>query len=82
MKRISRPLDPTALDLRSRPKDPKMHSSIHTTKTGIELHVREAIPDDSAKLIAFLEDTSGESDNLSFGPGDLGLSEEKEGIPD
>ena len=55
-----------------------MHSSIHTTKTGIELHVREAIPDDSAKLIAFLEGTSGESDNLSFGPGDLGISEEKE----
>jgi len=55
-----------------------MHSSIHTTKTGQELCVREAIPDDSAKLIAFLEDTSGESDNLSFGPGEFGTSEEEE----
>lgn len=49
-------------------------------KTGEELVIREATPQDAAGLLDYVEAISGESDNLTFGPGefDLTLAQEQE----
>lgn len=40
--------------------------------------IREAEPDDAAALIEYVERVSGESDFLTFGPGEFGLTEDQE----
>jgi RimJ/RimL family protein N-acetyltransferase len=42
------------------------------------LHIREATPQDTRIVLEYLEDVSGESDFLGFGPGEFGLSEAEE----
>lgn len=43
-------------------------------KTGEELEIREAVPEDARSLLAYVEAVSGESDNLTFGPGEFGIT--------
>jgi RimJ/RimL family protein N-acetyltransferase len=49
-------------------------------KDGGELLIREAAPEDGEALLEYLDAVSGESDNLTFGPGEFGvtLAEEQE----
>ncbi len=42
------------------------------------LTIREGMASDAAALLLYLEDVSGESDNLTFGPGDFKMSIEEE----
>ena len=42
------------------------------------VEIREATPDDAAALLDYVELVSGESDFLSFGPGEFGLTEDQE----
>lgn len=55
-----------------------MYNKTHELKCGEVLHVKEAAPCDAAKVISHVESTCGESDYLSFGPGEFGISEEEE----
>jgi RimJ/RimL family protein N-acetyltransferase len=50
-----------------------MISKLHTLKNGDELIIREV--DDVRMVLDYIEDISGESDFLSFGPGEFGLTE-------
>ncbi len=54
------------------------HESTHTLRDGRTLVVREAAPPESAALLAYLEQVAGESDNLTFGPGEFEMSVEQE----
>jgi RimJ/RimL family protein N-acetyltransferase len=45
---------------------------------GDVLIVREAVPEDARRVLAFAEATSRESDFLSFGPGEFGYNEAQE----
>jgi RimJ/RimL family protein N-acetyltransferase len=47
-------------------------------KNGLELAMRRAVPDDAGRLLEYLEQVAGESENISFGPGEFGLSVEEE----
>ena len=47
-------------------------------KDGRELAIREAEPDDAAMVVERLEVVSGESDFLSFGPGEFGIGVDEE----
>jgi len=47
-------------------------------KDGHALLIREAIPDDARAVLAYLEQVSGQSDFLSFGPGEFELTESEE----
>lgn len=49
-------------------------------KSGEELEIREASPSDAPGLLSYVEAISGESDNLTFGPGEFNmtLAQEKE----
>ena len=49
-----------------------------TLRNGDSLLIREAEPDDAGALLAYLEEVSGESDLLTFGPGEFELSEDAE----
>lgn len=42
---------------------------------GRRIHIRRAIPDDAAELLAYLRMVGGESDNLTFGSEGPGLSD-------
>ena len=42
------------------------------------LLIRDAVPDDAAAILAYLEVISGESDFLTFGPGEFELNETQE----
>ena len=59
-----------------------MESREYRLKNGLVLLLREAVVADAQQLIDFSEVTSGESDNLSFGPGEFGitLAQEEESI--
>jgi RimJ/RimL family protein N-acetyltransferase len=45
---------------------------------GRTLLIRDAVPDDAPALLAYLEAISGESDFLTFGPGEFELTEAQE----
>jgi RimJ/RimL family protein N-acetyltransferase len=59
-----------------------MESCEHRLKNGALFVIREAVLADAPALLEFNEDTSRESDNLSFGEGEFGLtlSQEEESI--
>ncbi len=48
------------------------------TKNGLSVIIREAKPEDARELVNYVESSSGESDFLSFGPGEFGISVEEE----
>lgn len=50
----------------------------YTLKNNLQLTLREAEPRDAEKILAFMEQTSGESENITRGPGDLDISVEWE----
>lgn len=50
----------------------------HRLKDGRGLTIREAEPEDAAALLRYVEAVSGESDFLSFGPGEFDLTEAEE----
>ena len=43
-------------------------------KSGEELEIREAVPEDAASVLRYTDYISGESDNLTFGPGEFGIT--------
>ncbi len=43
-----------------------------------ELIIRQALPEDALEIIAYIEQISAETENLTFGPGEFGISEEQE----
>ena len=47
-------------------------------KNNLWLTMRRAEPRDAEKVLAFLNQVAGESENITFGPGELGLSVEEE----
>jgi RimJ/RimL family protein N-acetyltransferase len=49
-----------------------------TLKNNLLLTLRHAQPRDAENLLAFVEQVAGESENISFGPGEFGLSVEEE----
>ena len=49
-----------------------------TLKNGKILIIRPAVPTDAAEIIDFLNMAAGESDNITFGPGDFGKNIEQE----
>lgn len=51
------------------------HSSL---KNGLRLTLRPAVPEDAPRLLAYVEQVAGESENLAFGPGEFGMSLEQE----
>lgn len=54
----------------------------HTLKNGQVLTLRNAVPSDAEQVVAYMQLVGGESDNLSFGAGELELTaaEEREFI--
>jgi len=50
----------------------------YTLKSGKELIIRQAQAGDAATLLKYIETTSGESDFLTFGPGEFTLTLEQE----
>jgi RimJ/RimL family protein N-acetyltransferase len=46
----------------------------------LQLTLRPALPKDAEQLLAYIEQVTGESENLSFGPGEFGLSLEQERV--
>lgn len=58
-----------------------MKPTDYFTKEGRPILIREAVSEDAGDLVAYVEQISGESDFLGFGPGEFGISvEEEEGI--
>lgn len=55
-----------------------MQPRTHHLKNGLVLEIREATPEDAHALLEYVEDISGESDFLSFGPGEFELTEAEE----
>lgn len=47
-------------------------------KNNLQLTLRRAEPDDAARLLAYLNQMAGESENVTFGPGEFELSVEEE----
>jgi RimJ/RimL family protein N-acetyltransferase len=47
-------------------------------KDGRELIIRKANVDDAEKMIVYLDIIAGETDNLTFGVGEIGITEEQE----
>lgn len=47
-------------------------------KNNLQLTFRHAEPSDAEQLLAFLNQVAGESENLTFGPGEFGLSVQEE----
>src|ERR1700737_2957025 len=47
-------------------------------KNNLQLTLRPAQPFDAESLLAYIEQVAGESDNITFGPGEFGLSVEEE----
>ena len=45
---------------------------------GRRIHIRPALPEDAGAVLAYLKKVGGESNNLTFGPEGLGLSEAEE----
>ena len=55
-----------------------MQPRTHHLKNGLVLEIREAMPEDARALLEYVEAISGESDFLSFGPGEFELTEAEE----
>lgn len=55
-----------------------MQTRTHHLKNGLVLEIREAMPEDARALLEYVEGISGESDFLSFGPGEFELTEAEE----
>jgi RimJ/RimL family protein N-acetyltransferase len=55
-----------------------MEPRIHELKNGLVLLIREAEAQDARAVLDYVEDISGESDFLTFGPGEFELTEAKE----
>jgi RimJ/RimL family protein N-acetyltransferase len=51
-----------------------MNTAIISLKDGSRLEIRSAKPSDAPALIAYVEDVCAESDNLTFGPGEFGMT--------
>ncbi|NLL41736.1 MAG: GNAT family N-acetyltransferase [Firmicutes bacterium] len=49
-------------------------------QSGQELTIRQAIPADAEEILAYIEQISAETDYLTFGPGEFGITAEQEGI--
>ena len=47
-------------------------------KDNLQLTLRQAVPDDAENLLAYLNQVAGESENLTFGPGEFEKSLEEE----
>ena len=47
-------------------------------KSNLWLTLRRAEPNDAEKVVAYLDQVAGESENITFGPGEFGLSVEEE----
>lgn len=47
-------------------------------KNGVHLTLRRAAARDAEQLLGFVEQVAGESENITFGPGEFGLSVEEE----
>ncbi len=47
-------------------------------KNNLQLTLRSAKPEDAEALLAYLEQVSGESENITFGPGEFAMSVEEE----
>jgi len=52
--------------------------TIFTARDGRDIHVREAQGDDAAMVIEYIETIAGETDYLTFGKGEFGISETEE----
>lgn len=46
----------------------------------LQLTLRPASPKDAEQVVAYLEQVAGESENLTFGPGEFGISLEQERV--
>ena len=55
-----------------------MQTRGHTLGNGKVLIIREATPDDASSIVTFVEALSGQTDYLSFGPGEFGYNEAQE----
>lgn len=55
-----------------------MNSRAIALRDGRTLVIRDAVPEDAAAILAYLEAVSGESDFLTFGPGEFELNEAQE----
>ncbi|GHO45518.1 GNAT family N-acetyltransferase [Ktedonospora formicarum] len=49
-------------------------------KNGLLLTLRDAEPDDAERLLVYVEQIAGESDNVTMGPGEFGMSVEDERV--
>lgn len=49
-------------------------------KNHLELTLRPALPEDAEQLLVYLEQVAGESENLTAGPGEFGISLEQERV--
>jgi RimJ/RimL family protein N-acetyltransferase len=47
-------------------------------ENGLEMTLRHATSQDAEQLVVYLERVAGESENITFGPGEFGLSVEEE----
>jgi len=54
------------------------HTISYPLKDGSVLKIREALPEDASLLLAYIESVSGESANLTFGPGEFDFTREEE----
>jgi RimJ/RimL family protein N-acetyltransferase len=50
----------------------------HILRDGQLLILREAMPDDAERLLAYIEQIAGESDNITRGPGEFAMTVEQE----
>lgn len=55
-----------------------MQTRGYTLKNGKVLIIRDATPDDASSILTFVEALSGQTDYLSFGPGQFGYTEAQE----
>lgn len=55
-----------------------MEARSHELKNGCVLLIREAMPEDARAVLDYVEAVSGESDFLTFGPGEFDLTEAQE----
>jgi RimJ/RimL family protein N-acetyltransferase len=55
-----------------------MQTRGHRLDKGDILIIRQAVPDDAPRVMAFADATSRETDFLSFGPGEFGFTEAQE----
>ena len=56
----------------------KFPPQTHTLKNGQTLLLRETVPDDAPKVLAYLNRVGGESDNLLFGENGFPMAEDRE----